>query len=1313
MKKLFTISVLLIFSAILIFPFTSGSQTLTKANFTGVIIPQFMGSGSGRLPVVYRATVSNLTPNATYRYYNQLARYTDLGTTGGGAGNPMFMGATYVYTTSTGLATSGQYAEFTTDSSGRYTGWFCSVFTTNARFTAGYYVIPSITINDGAGGSVATARYALDDSIKVMAFATTSGPLNITGIYGTSGATGKNIICLYDNMTGSGKPLSTTYAEDEGIAVASVIAYYSSSVNGIAGAWGTLIPNDNANGIRRIEQRSLTSGAVVGCAVDNDGIWPTGTVNTANPTGGTTPLFISNTDAPLTSCNSVVNITSSTINPSKVKQGADKTVLYNINLTPSVLSAHLDSIILTTAGSYKAADVKTNGFKLWNSTDAVFDTTDILLNSIAATGPGYLAFYAPLSMNVNQTYHLFITADIALTATLGDSIFINQTPFTNIVLSSGTKTGTDPLPAGGAKLIISPSSPTISAGSVSPFGNVVANTISNEQTFIISGTNLFPASDTIKITPPSHFEVSFTSGSGFSANTIKKTYTAGTLAPTALYIIFKPTAYQSYGGNIVISGGGASAYVAVSGTGISPDTFPPEVDTAFATSLSDVLVVFNEPTDASAEITLNYSGLGTISSATRTSTLDSVHLTLATPLSPGVSKTLTINNIQDTSSNKNKMTTAQNFLVKFGTIPQAPAYQISQITKVDSKGIPDSLNVKCKITGVVQSINFAQTNLKFYLHDHTGGINVFKSTNLTPAYLPKMGDSIRVIGKVDNYYGLIEFVPDSIVVIDTGRKTNTPAVVNYLNESLEAEVVKILNLYLLTPSQWPVTASTSAKNLDVSDGIDTIVIRIERQCALQGTPAPTNLFDITGVVTQYDVDTPYFSGYQVLPRILSDLYIHPVTGASIVINELLAKSATTDSWFELYNPNSTSVSLLNYHISDDSTSLNKFKFPDTLNIPAQKYLILWDNVHPANPGIHINYALKPAGGELVLTDPSGKTIDYIKYEAQKTDTSLARLPNGTGSFFFATPTPNTANLALASSIPSYSIKQVIGVNTNGVIDSLNVNCKLTGVIYSINYRAWKPGYQFILHDGTGGINVYKLDFPFSNYPVAKMGDKIRVIGKIGQYYGLTEMMPDSIVLLDSNQTISSPVVVTKLTESSESELIRINNLTWVDTTAFPWPKPADLAKNIKATNGTDTFIIRIETECALHGKFGYTGPDTSFDIIGVGWQYDNSSPYTSGYQLYPRIATDLILHQPSGIAENGNHKLKVYPNPNNGNFYVENPGNSRVMIRIFNNLGQIVYENNSALHEISIRLDDKPGMYFIQLTDLLKSEISTARIIIR
>lgn len=101
------------------------------------------------------------------------------------------------------------------------------------------------------------------------------------------------------------------------------------------------------------------------------------------------------------------------------------------------------------------------------------------------------------------------------------------------------------------------------------FGSITVNTVSEEQTYELSGTNLSPASGTISVTAPSGFEVSTTSGEGFGSS-VNVPYTGGTLSATTIYARFSPTSVTSYNGGITNSGGGATTKnVAVSGNGTS------------------------------------------------------------------------------------------------------------------------------------------------------------------------------------------------------------------------------------------------------------------------------------------------------------------------------------------------------------------------------------------------------------------------------------------------------------------------------------------------------------------------------------------------------------------------------------------------------------------------------------------------------------------------------------------------------------------------------------------------------------------------
>ena len=277
---------------------TSTSITISPApEITSIILPQFINAAApanNRIPFAFRATLGNLLPNATYRYINQMVISTDT-PTAGGAGNPIFVAADGTFYRSTGpsLSSAGNYGEFTTDVSGNYTGWFLVETTTNARFDAGNQVFVRITLNNGAGGTTAVNRPTSAVSATAISFGTNAAATEGTAIRAVSTAAPKNFVFLYDNVSGTGRPLFGSSIETTGVDFASITSYapfFRDNVAGVNGSWGGIVPNVNANGVRLIEERSLTTGQVVKTDVSADGVW--GATLTANPAGGTTDVLV-------------------------------------------------------------------------------------------------------------------------------------------------------------------------------------------------------------------------------------------------------------------------------------------------------------------------------------------------------------------------------------------------------------------------------------------------------------------------------------------------------------------------------------------------------------------------------------------------------------------------------------------------------------------------------------------------------------------------------------------------------------------------------------------------------------------------------------------------------------------------------------------------------------------------------------------------------------------------------------------------------------------------------------------------------------
>ena len=112
--------------------------------------------------------------------------------------------------------------------------------------------------------------------------------------------------------------------------------------------------------------------------------------------------------------------------------------------------------------------------------------------------------------------------------------------------------------------------PILSSTTLSGFGNICINTTGGPNSFTISGTNLTTAD--VTVASLSGFTYSTTSG-GTYTSTLTLTQPGGAFSQQ-VFVKFDPTAVQSYNGNIVISGGGATSSVNVAATGSGVNTAP-------------------------------------------------------------------------------------------------------------------------------------------------------------------------------------------------------------------------------------------------------------------------------------------------------------------------------------------------------------------------------------------------------------------------------------------------------------------------------------------------------------------------------------------------------------------------------------------------------------------------------------------------------------------------------------------------------------------------------------------------------------------
>jgi len=114
-------------------------------------------------------------------------------------------------------------------------------------------------------------------------------------------------------------------------------------------------------------------------------------------------------------------------------------------------------------------------------------------------------------------------------------------------------------------------------------------------------------------------------------------------------------------------------------------------------------------------------------------------------------------------------------------------------------------------------------------------------------------------------------------------------------------------------------------------------------------------------------------------------------------------------WIEIYNSGDQPVNLTGYTLSDSEAT---WTFPNCV-IQARGYLIVWasDKDKVAKNGqLHTNFKLSASGEEVILKDPNGNVVDYVKFESLSDDQSYGRKTDGSSQFvIFTKSTPGYSN----------------------------------------------------------------------------------------------------------------------------------------------------------------------------------------------------------------------------------------------------------------------------------------------------------------
>lgn len=232
-------------------------------------------------------------------------------------------------------------------------------------------------------------------------------------------------------------------------------------------------------------------------------------------------------------------------------------------------------------------------------------------------------------------------------------------------------------------------------------------------------------------------------------------------------------------------------------------------------------------------------------------------------------------------------------------------YTIAEVAAVDTSGFPVLSDKKVRVRGIITVSNQFGGSGPAYMQNPLDslGVAVYDFNYVLPDSV-KIGDEIIVSGMVDFYNGLTEISPpDAFTILSSGNIVDPVLVTcadlaDTLGERFQSGLVKLENVHT-DEAVFP-----SNGNITITDKTGMVIMRIDKDTDIPGIAVQADSFDVVGVISQYDSQSPYWGGYQLMPRFQADL--PEATGVNENGNDGLPKTfALHQNYPNPFNPETT------------------------------------------------------------------------------------------------------------------------------------------------------------------------------------------------------------------------------------------------------------------------------------------------------------------------------------------------------------------------------------------------------------------------
>ncbi|MCP8967657.1 DUF4350 domain-containing protein [Ectobacillus ponti] len=404
-------------------------------------------------------------------------------------------------------------------------------------------------------------------------------------------------------------------------------------------------------------------------------------------------------------------------------------------------------------------------------------------------------------------------------------------------------------------------------------------------------------------------------------------------------------------------------------------------------------------------------------------------------------------------------------------------------------------------------------------------------------------------------------------------------------------------------------------------------------------------------------------GGTLLPQFTVPAYA--AKASHVVISEVYggggsSSSAYKNDYIELYNPTDQDIDLSQWSLQYASSSTTSFKaYNLTGTIKAYGYYLLKGSGSgsaasaadlPVKEDAYASaLAMGGAAGKVALvnkqtaltTMTDDSIVDLVAYgnntgiagtPAPSTAKSVERLandgtdPSGAGAgkgngwdtddysqdFIATTPNPQSSVSPIeGDTTPISALRQN---DSTGTPTLKGQTVRVEGIVTVANQVL--GANSFYIQDASGGINVFKSD------AAVKAGDRVKVIGQVDFFNGLTELVPASVqVISQDNPAAPAPAALADLLSYVTAEKLE-GTLVTVRGKITNIPTNTAGSYNITMTDDAGKAVtVRVAAGTGIQAS--NLQLNASYEVTGIVGQYDSTSPYDSGYQLYPRSSADI------------------------------------------------------------------------------------------